>query len=223
MCSAGYIASRTKVAKDVSEFFATLEEIMDIPRQTIRPTNQSPIVRLEDDGQRHMRYMHWGLIPFWAKDGKFGHATFNARSESVAEKPTFREPFRKRRGIMPWLSYVEWREEEGKNIPYELSLRSGTPLALAGLWDSWTDGTNLIESCTVVTTSPNELASAYQDRMPVILHEEDFDLWLSPNSDLNDLTALMSPFPSDLMQVTLANQDDFRRPKKLVAQGSLEF
>ena len=196
---------------------------MEIPRRPIRPTDQSPIVRLEDDGFRHMRSMHWGLIPFWAKNGKFGHATFNARSETIAEKPTFREPFRRRRAILPWLSYVEWREEKGKNIPYEFSLRSKAPLALAGLWDSWTDGVTEIESCTVVTTTPNELASAYQDRMPVILHPEDFALWLNPNSSIRDLFPLMSPFPSELMEVAPANSEDFRRVRQSEGQGTLRF
>jgi len=223
MCSAGYIASRTRLAKEVSEFFATVEEMAEIPRRTIRPTNESPFVRIEADGFRHMRYLHWGLIPYWAKERKFGHATFNARAETVAEKPTFREPFRERRGILPWVSYVEWREEDGKNIPYQFSMKSGEPLAFAGLWDTWSADGSSLESCTMVTTVPNELAAAYQDRMPVILQPEDFDLWLDPASDAKNLIALLTPLPADLMIVEPADPEDFRRRKPAEPQTSSLF
>ena len=211
MCSAGYIASRARLGREVSEFFATLEEMADLPRRTIRPTNESPFVRTEADGHRHMRFLHWGLIPFWAKDRKIAYQTFNARSETVAEKPSFREPFRRRRGILAWSSYVEWREEHGKNIPYEFSLASGEPLGFAGLWDAWGTGETRIESCTMVTTAPNEVVADYQDRMPVILRPEDFDLWMDPAAKQQDLMALMVPFPADLMEVIRADPDDFRR------------
>jgi len=213
MCSAGYIASRAKLGREVSEFFATVEEMANIPRRIIRPTNESPFVRIEADGNRHMRQMHWGLIPYWAKDKKVGYATFNARAETIREKPTFREPFRKRRGILAWTSYVEWREEGGKNIPYEFSLASGEPMGFAGLWDSWKSGETHVESCTMITTTPNELAIDYQDRMPVILQPADFEAWLDPGSNEKDLMALLTPFPAELFVVRPADPEDFRRKK----------
>ncbi len=223
MCSAGYIASRTKLARDVTEFFAVVEELAGISRHAIRPTHDTPFIRQESDGHLHVRMLHWGLVPFWAKDQKFSHSTFNARSESLAEKPTFREPFRSRRGILPWVSYVEWREELGINVPYELSLRNEAPLALAGLWDCWTDGKTILESCTIVTTTPNELASQFQDRMPVILHPEHYDLWLSPATPASDLKVIMAPYPASEMKVELANPEDFKRKAPNGPQGVLEF
>lgn len=213
MCSAGYIASRARIGRDVSEFFATIEEMTVTGRHVIRPTNASPFVRLEADGRRHMRQLHWGLIPFWAKDRKIAYQTFNARSESVVEKPSFREPFKRRRGILAWDSYVEWREEAGKKIPYEFRLRSGEPIGFAGLWDRWRDGDTDLESCTMLTTTPNEMAAPFHDRMPVILHPEDYDLWLDPAAQNSDLLALLCPFPADLMEAQPANPDDFRSRK----------
>lgn len=213
MCSAGYIASQARVGKEVSEFFATLEEMADLPRRTIRPTESSPFIRVEDDAKRHLRMLHWGLIPYWAKEKKIAYQTFNARSESMAEKPTFREPFRKRRGILGWSGYVEWREEDGKNIPYEFILASGEPLGIAGLWDSWSRDEKVVESCTMITTVPNSLVVDYQDRMPVILHPEDFDAWMDPTAKPDDLLALMAPFPEDLMRVEPADPEHFKRRK----------
>jgi len=225
MCSAGYIASRAKLGREVSEFFATIEEMANLPRRTIRPTNESPFVRIEADGHRHLRHFHWGLIPFWAKDRKIAYQTFNARSETLTEKPTFREPFRKRRGILAWTSYVEWREEDKKNIPYEFSLASGEPIGFAGLWDVWGPPESQVESCTMVTTVPNELAVDYQDRMPVILRPEDWDAWLDPEAKPADLLALLVPYPASEMIVEHADPDDFKRLKavKLPVAPTLEF
>lgn len=213
MCSAGYIASRARVGRDVAEFFATIESMIATPSKPIRPTEASPFVRLEADGQRHLRHLHWGLIPYWARDRKLAHATFNARAETVAEKPTFREPFRRRRGIMAWTEYIEWREEQGRNVPYKFSLASGDPIGFAGLWDRWSDGETTIESCTMVTTEPNELAIRYQERMPVILHHEDYELWLDPSAKHVDLLGLLTPYPADLMVVEPADPEDFRRKR----------
>lgn len=213
MCSAGYIASRARVGREVSEFFATLEEMADLPRRTIRPTNASPFVRIEGDGKRHLRMLHWGLIPRWAKDRKIAYQTFNARSETITEKPSFREAFRLRRGILAWSSYVEWREEEGKNIPYEFAMANGEPLGIAGLWETWGAGADRIESCTMVTTTPNSLAVDYQDRMPVILDPRDFEAWMDPAAKPADLLALLAPFSADRMIVEPADPDHFKRKK----------
>jgi len=221
MCSAGYIASRARVGREVSEFFATIEEMADLPRRTIRPTESSPFIRLEGDANRHLRMLHWGLIPYWAKEKKIAYQTFNARSESIAEKPTFREPFKKRRGILAWSGYVEWREEDKKNIPYEFFLANGEPLGIAGLWDTWSRDGVVIESCTMVTTVPNELVVDYQDRMPVILHPEDYDAWMDPSAKPADLLALMTPFPAGLMVVEPADPEHFKR-KNVIRSTRLE-
>ena len=201
----------------MSEFFQTIEKMADLPRRVIRPTNLSPFVRLDADGNRHLSDLHWGLIPFWAKDKKIAYQTFNARSETIAEKPSFRDPFKKRRGILAWSGYIEWREENKVNVPYEFMLASGEPICFAGLWDTWGTGEQAIQSCTMVTTVPNELVVDYQDRMPVILRPSDFDAWLDPEANPKDLLALLTPFPAEEMICDLADPDDFRRKK----QGTL--
>ncbi|MDR3689095.1 MAG: SOS response-associated peptidase [Fimbriimonas sp.] len=214
MCTAGYFASRARaqVDGDVRDFFRTIEELAGIPKTRIRPTNDSPFVRLEEDGQRHLRLLRWGLVPAWSKTEKFPYPTYNARAETVTEKATFREPFRRRRGLMTWISYVEWRDEQGAKIPYEFSLASGEPIAFAGLWDRWGSGDSAFESCTMITCEPNDLAAPYHDRMPVILQPEDFDGWMDPKSDPKDLLALLRPLPAEQMVAVPANPDDFKRP-----------
>ena len=216
MCTAGYFASRSrsKVGADVRDFFQTIEELANVPKTKIRPTNESPFVRMEEDGHRHLRLLRWGLVPSWSKTETFPYPTYNARSETITEKRTFREPFRRRRGIMAWISYVEWRDEKGMKVPYEFSLANGDPIGFAGLWDSWGQGESSFESCTMITCEPNDLASPYHDRMPVILQPDDFEHWLDPNADSKDLLALLRPLPSELMVAELANADDFKRPSK---------
>ena len=203
------------MADEVTEFFQTVEEMANIPRTLLRPTDSSPFIRLETDGNRHLRFMKWGLTPSWSKTAKFPYPTYNARCETVTEKASFREPFKRQRGLMPWISYVEWREEGDRMIPYEFRLDSDDPIAFAALWDHWGNGSEAFDSCTMVTCEPNSLASPYHDRMPVILEPEDFDHWLDPKANSKDLLALLRPLPSDLLVCELANPDDFRRQPKV--------
>jgi len=216
VCTAGYFASRSRshVAAEVTEFFQTVEEMAGIPRTLLRPTDSTPFLRMEGDGKRHMRFMRWGLTPNWSKTAKFPYPTYNARCETIAEKASFREAFKSKRGLMPWLSYVEWREEGDRMIPYEFRLRSDDPIAFAAIWDQWGQGEEAFESCSMVTCEPNSLAAPYHDRMPVILESDDFDHWLDPEANPKDLLALLRPLPSELLVCELANPDDFRRKSK---------
>ncbi len=203
------------MAQDVMEFFQTVEEMANIPKTLLRPTLDTPFVRMENDGKRHLRFLRWGLTPPWSETPKFPFPTYNARSETLTEKATFREPFKKRRGLMTWISYVEWRDEDGIKIPYEFSLASGEPIAFAGLWDHWGKDETYFESCTMITCEPNELAAPYHDRMPVILQPEDFDEWMAPTSSPKDLLTLLKPLPSELLIAERANPDDFKRPSTI--------
>ncbi len=216
MCTAGYFASKARahVGSEIREFFHTVEEMAGISKTRIRPTDSSPFVRLEDDGQRHLRFLHWGLTPSWSKTPKFPFPTYNARCETVTEKATFRDAFKKRRGLMVWTSYVEWRDENGVKIPYEFMLENGDPIGFAGLWDQWGTGTEYFESCTMITCDPNSLAAPFHDRMPVILEPDNFEEWLSAKTPTDDLLSLLRPLPSDRLVAVLANADDFKRPVK---------
>ena len=126
--------------------------------------------------------MRWGLIPnWWKKTAKEIPATFNARAETAAIKPMFRDAFRRSRCLIPTSGYYEWLPTPTGKQPYYYTSRDGAPLTFAGLWDEWTDieTGRLLESCTVIVTNANALAAKVHNRMPVLLQPQDFDNWLS--------------------------------------------
>src|SRR5271169_6097011 len=152
------------------------------PHYNIAPTDPVDVVRLNAEGQRELVSMRWGLVPFfWKKSLKEVPATFNARAESVAEKPMFREAFRRRRCIIPASGFFEWTGEKGDKQPHLFTAADGSPiLAFAGLWDRWRDraaGGDVL-SCTIIVCGANRWMQTYHDRMPVLLDEKDFDGWL---------------------------------------------
>jgi putative SOS response-associated peptidase YedK len=180
-----------------------LPEIPDMPpRYNIAPTQPVAAVRVSPEAsQREMVLLRWGLIPFWAKDVKIGARMINARSETAAEKPAFRAAFRRRRCLVVADGFYEWQKQNGTKQPFFIHLRDGHPFALAGLWEHWEGpGGDVIESCTLLTTQPNELLKALHNRMPVILHPQDYDLWLDPQVQQADpLRPLLQPYPPDHM------------------------
>jgi putative SOS response-associated peptidase YedK len=153
------------------------------PRYNIAPTTSVDVVRLDADGKRELVSMRWGLVPFfWKKSLKEVPATFNARAETVAEKPMFREAFKRRRCIIPASGFFEWTGEKGDKTPHLFSAADGSPiLAFAGLWDCWTDPETKEEilSCTIIVSGASEWMTVYHDRMPVLLQAGDFDAWLN--------------------------------------------
>lgn len=170
-------------------------------RYNIAPTQ--PVAVIPNDGQSRLDFFQWGLIPSWAKDPSIGNQMINARAETLADKPSFRSAFRRRRCLIMADGFYEWRPEPGqrRKIPMYIRLASGQPFAFAGLWENWPapDGTN-IHSCTIITTQPNSLMEKIHNRMPVILPEESFSLWLDRGEpDKNSLQSLLIPFPAELM------------------------
>jgi putative SOS response-associated peptidase YedK len=143
------------------------------------------------------------LVSHWAKEEKIGHKMINARSETAAEKPAFRGPLRCRRCVIPVSSFFEWKKEGKGKLPYNIRLKSNEPFVLAGLWDKWKSPEGVtIESCTILTTGANPLVSGLHDRMPVILHREEIDLWLSLDvQEAEPLFPLFYPYPADLMEM----------------------
>ncbi|MGD8463717.1 MAG: SOS response-associated peptidase [Anaerolineae bacterium] len=176
-----------------------LPEIPDLkPRYNIAPTQPVATVRAAAGGPaREMVLLHWGLIPFWAKDPGIGSRMINARSETVAEKPAFRAAFRRRRCLVVADGFYEWQKQNGNKQPYYIHLRDGQPFAFAGLWEHWEGEAGVIESCTLLTTEPNELVRPVHNRMPVIVKPDDYELWLDPEMQQPErLQPLLGPYPS---------------------------
>jgi len=152
------------------------------PHYNIAPTDKVDVVRLDREGRRELVTMRWGLVPyFWKKTLKGVPATFNARAESVAEKPMFREAFKRRRCIIPASGFFEWTGGKGDKQPHLFTAADDSPiLALAGLWEKWRDpatGEDVL-SCTIIVTGASAWMTPYHDRMPVLLEPKDFDVWL---------------------------------------------
>lgn len=153
------------------------------PRYNIAPTQPVPIVRQAANGRREMVLVRWGLIPGWSKgpDPRFG--MINARSETAATRPAYRNAFRYRRCLVPADGFFEWRVVDGAKQPYVLTARDGRPLALAGLWEHWQDPAgNEIESCSILVREADAQVRPIHDRMPVIVDPASFDLWLDLRS-----------------------------------------
>jgi putative SOS response-associated peptidase YedK len=171
------------------------------PRYNVAPTQPIPIVRVEE-GKRHFALVRWGLIPSWVKDPKGFSLLINARGESAADKPAFRAAMKRRRCLVPADGFYEWKAVGGRKVPYYVRLKSGGPLAFAGLWETWT-GPNgeEMETTAIVTTNANRALSFIHDRMPVIVPPEGFDLWLDcAKVDATTASALIAPAPEGLLE-----------------------
>ena len=170
------------------------------PRYNIAPTQTIPAIVATEGGDRQFKPLRWGLIPSWSKDPAIGAKLINARSETVAEKPSFRSAFKQRRCLIVADGFYEWRKQSGKKQPFYFSLENGSPFAFAGLWEHWHDAeATQLETSTILTTVANQTVAQVHDRMPVILPAESYDRWLDPTADPSDLKALLRPYDSTLM------------------------
>ena len=171
------------------------------PSYNIAPTQMA--LTVTNGGGRSASYMRWGLIPSWAKSASIGSRMINARSETLAERPSFRAALQRRRCLVLADGFYEWQRIGSSRRPMRIMLESGEPFAFAGLWDAWRDtGGETVRSCTIITTAANDLLSPIHDRMPVILPRELESLWL--DHDLQDSAALggfMIPYPIEPMEI----------------------
>ncbi len=176
-------------------------------RYNIAPTQFAPVVRvLEGDSRPRLEQLRWGLIPHWAKDAGIGSRMINARSETVADKPSFRKPLQSQRCLVPATGFYEWKCEGSDNggkpqkQPFNIRRIDERVFAFAGLWERWRDPNGeTIESYTILTTSPNKLMAELHNRMPVILEPRDYELWFDPSMrDVERLTPLLAPAPEIL-------------------------
>jgi putative SOS response-associated peptidase YedK len=173
------------------------------PRYNIAPTQQIPIVRQYADYTDHLDLLHWGFIPSWQKESPSGPPLINARSESVAEKPAFRQAIRYRRCLVPSSGFYEWQREGDKKVPQYIRLKDGSPMVFAGVWEEskGPDGKPQ-DTCAILTTASNDLVSPLHDRMPVILHPSEYPHWLDRDQrDPEKLNRLYQPYPTDLMEM----------------------
>jgi putative SOS response-associated peptidase YedK len=172
------------------------------PRYNIAPTQEVlVIVRTPEHPDRQARLHRWGLIPSWAKDITIGNQLINAQAETAVSKPAFRVAFRKRRCLILADGFYEWRKENRHKQPFHIRLRDGRPFAFAGLWERWVGPEGkAIDSCTILTATPNELVRGLHHRMAVILPSNDYDLWLDPSvQEVERLQPLLRPFPTEEM------------------------
>ena len=150
-----------------------------LPRFNLAPTAFLPGIRMTEDGAQEWAIFRWGLIPRWAKPDRIPDRTFNARSETAAEKPTFREAWKKRRCFVPVSGYYEWTGPKGAKQPFYFHLDNDEPLLLAGLWETWRSGDDIVDSCTVITRESIGKLAEYHHRMPVFLERSDTVSWMN--------------------------------------------
>jgi len=173
------------------------------PRFNIAPTQSVPIVRnAPDNGQREFKFVRWGLIPKWAKDDSAGAKMINARAETITEKPSYREAFKRRRCLIPTTGFYEWKRIGKSKEPFYIRMKDRQPFAMAGLWESWQPSEGAaVESCTIITTGPNEIMRPIHDRMAVIVAPENYATWLDPaTKDTGKLSGLLRPFDAQKME-----------------------
>jgi len=158
------------------------------------------IIVKPESGQRVAEVAHWGLIPGWVKDPNEFSKPINARAETLAEKPSFRTAFKRKRVIIPASGFYEWKSEGKTKQPFYIHPTDGNLFAFAGLMEDWQgpNGEVMVSAC-IVTTEPNELMAGIHNRMPVILPRESWGLWLDPAAQVREVQPLLVPYPTELM------------------------
>jgi putative SOS response-associated peptidase YedK len=226
MCSRYRLSRRKQIIEE--HFDAVSGEEDWIPRYNVAPTQPVPVIRQNPkEPVRGLALMRWGLIPAWSKDSSAAAQMINARSETAATKPAFRDALKSRRCLIPADASYEWMRTGKTKQPYCFEVNDGELFAFAGLWDRWRDPSGQwIKSCSILTTTPNAVTSAVHDRMPVILDPSAYELWLDPGmTNVVAASDLLKPFDAGLMRCypvstrvnSVSNDDlDCSRPVELV-------
>lgn len=170
------------------------------PRYNVVPSQAVLGIRATGEGVCEAVWLRWGLIPSWSAEPRVKYSTINARAETVAEKPTYRQAFRQRRCLIPADGFYEWRKVGDRKQPYWIGMADQSPFVFAGLWEHWERDGETVESCTILVTQANERIREIHDRMPVILDPADYDQWLNPAvRDPTEVLALLRSYPTDRM------------------------
>lgn len=198
-------ASNSKTADELAATFRNVkhaELLLDLglPRYNLAPTQLLPAIRAGEDGDEWAA-LRWGLIPFWAKDPSIGNRMINARADTVEEKPAFKAAFKKRRCLIPITGFYEWQKIDAKRKqPFHIHTRDEEIFTVAGLWERWKSPDGFThETCTILTTEPNELMAEIHDRMPVLVGEDERDLWLHED-DPGLLRHVLRPYDASRME-----------------------
>ena len=201
MCGRYRLSRRKQI---IEEHFDSVSGDEDwSPRYNVAPTQPVPIIRQNPKlPVRHLSLVRWGLIPSWTKDISEAAMMINARSETVAAKPAFRDALKSRRCLIPADGFYEWQRNGKAKQPFCFEVNEGSLFAFAGLWDRWKDPNGTwVESCSIMTTMPNAVTSAVHDRMPVILDPGNYDVWLDPGmTNVDAACELLQPFDARLMR-----------------------
>ncbi|MBA3234826.1 MAG: SOS response-associated peptidase [Chloroflexi bacterium] len=191
--------TQQRPASELAEIFGA-EPLVDDPGDhfNVAPTDEAAVVVQRED-RRAVTAYRWGLIPHWAKDAKVGSRMFNARAETIATSPAFRDPFARKRCLVPVDSFYEWKRDGSIRQPFRIARLDGRPLALAGLWSGWRDpDSDLVRrTFTIITTTPNRALGEIHDRMPVVIPDSAWDRWL-------DTTPA---YPGELIGLLVPNED----------------
>jgi putative SOS response-associated peptidase YedK len=201
MCGRYRLSRRKQI---IEEHFDSVSGEEDwSPRYNVAPTQPVPIIRQHPrEPRRELSLVRWGLIPWWAKDSSGAARLINARSETAATLPAFRDALKARRCLVPADGFYEWKRAGKVRHPYCFEVNVGELFAFAGLWERWKDAAGKpLETCTILTTTPNAVTSAVHDRMPVILSPDAYDLWLDPGfADVTAVTELLKPYDARAMR-----------------------
>ena len=201
MCGRYKLSRRKQI---IEEHFDTVSGEEDwSPRYNIAPTQPIPVIRQNaKEPVRELSLMRWGLIPSWAKDASGAAKMINARSETAATLPAFRDAMKSRRCLIPVDGFYEWMRTGKTKQPYCFEVNDGALFAFAGIWDRWKDPSGQwVKSCSILTTTPNAVTSPVHDRMPVILDPDSYDLWLDPGmSNVGEVSNLLRPYDARLMR-----------------------
>jgi putative SOS response-associated peptidase YedK len=195
----------SKSPEEVSRWFATRNATPNSRASyNVAPSQDVLTVRFNPETQqRTLDALRWGLVPYWAKDIKIGYSLINAKAETVAEKPAFREAFKYRRCLIAADGFYEWKKLDAKSKqPYAITMKDRSLFGFAGLWERWKDKASgeVIRSCTIITTEPNEVCAPIHDRMPVIVDPADYGKWLGEEPvDPVRLLGMLRPFPAERM------------------------
>lgn len=187
--------------KAIAQNFGVEATLNAMPRYNVAPT-QNVVAILNEDSSPHLALLRWGLIPAWAKDESIGSRMINARAETLAEKPSFKNLLRSRRCLVVADGFYEWKAEGKSKTPMYITLADNKPFAFAGLWDHWKDAEGEeVQSCTIITTEPNDLMASIHNRMPAILRPGAYEDWLNPQlRDTDVLSHWLTPYPTELMK-----------------------
>lgn len=183
-------------------FFKAVNPFEFGPRYNCAPSDLLPIVRVSREGERKAALAKWGLVPWFSDAPKTTYSTINARAETVDRSPAYREPFRRRRCLVPATGYYEWQKlSGGGKQPYRITRENGGLVGFAGIWDRWGKGDAAFESFSIIVTNAPDNLGRIHERMPVIICEQDYDTWLSAGPGMDELKGLLRPYSAETLRV----------------------